>query len=266
MFSYRKTRYTGSLNYIKPVTGAGGAVPGVGELCLPGVAAADEAEWRGVVVSGIEVASLLERWRPSPRRRAAAARSAKGTASRRGVMREASSGLAAVKRCTARSETNPAVASKALLSIDLSIHGGEHGGESLWCALAETLRAFRPLAGELTYSPSSATPRRRRTTLAETDVEFEDLAGAKKLDADVFAQLAPDIRKDEPPTLVLAVQVTELACGGVAVGLALHHAAADGNGRIRFMQAWSAAVADAVENPEAVLHNWSLIHIDDAEE
>jgi NRPS condensation-like uncharacterized protein len=71
----------------------------------------------------------------------------------------------------------------------------------------------------------------------------------------VFTQLAPDIREDELPAPVLAVQVTELACGGVAVGLVLHHAATDGNGRIRFMQAWSAAVADAVENPEAILHN-----------
>ncbi|EAY83540.1 hypothetical protein OsI_38751 [Oryza sativa Indica Group] len=111
--------------------------------------------------------------------------------------------------------------------------------ESLWCAAAPSPRHF---------THSALMP-------AETDVEFEALAGAKKLDADVFTQLAPDIREDELPAPVLAVQVTELACGGVAVGLVLHHAATDGNGRIRFMQAWSAAVADAVENPEAILHN-----------
>uniref|UniRef100_A0A0E0EG03 Uncharacterized protein n=1 Tax=Oryza meridionalis TaxID=40149 RepID=A0A0E0EG03_9ORYZ len=46
--------------------------------------------------------------RGAARGREAAARSAKGTASRRGVMREASSDLAAAKRRAARSETNPA--------------------------------------------------------------------------------------------------------------------------------------------------------------
>uniref|UniRef100_A0A0E0BYW0 DUF834 domain-containing protein n=1 Tax=Oryza meridionalis TaxID=40149 RepID=A0A0E0BYW0_9ORYZ len=53
---------------------AGGAVPGVGELCLPGVAAADEAERRGVGGGGVGVACSTEQWHGE-----AAARSAKGT-------------------------------------------------------------------------------------------------------------------------------------------------------------------------------------------
>uniref|UniRef100_A0A0E0DI78 Uncharacterized protein n=1 Tax=Oryza meridionalis TaxID=40149 RepID=A0A0E0DI78_9ORYZ len=142
--------------------------------------------------------------------------------------------------------------------------------ESLRRALAETLRAFRPLAGELAYSPSSGTvivvcraeeeeDYAGGVAFAETDVEFKALAGAEELDADVRDELSA-------PAPVLGVQVTEFVCGGVAVGLALHHAATDGNSRIQFMQAWSASVACAVENPKAALHNWSLIRIDDAQE
>ncbi|BAH94579.1 Os09g0428750, partial [Oryza sativa Japonica Group] len=68
-------------------------------------------------LSGGQSAAAVSRW-PARRSggasggtgaaqgREAAARSAKGTASRRGVIREASSDLAAAKRCVARSETN----------------------------------------------------------------------------------------------------------------------------------------------------------------
>ncbi|TVU04438.1 hypothetical protein EJB05_49980, partial [Eragrostis curvula] len=151
-------------------------------------------------------------------------------------------------------------------------------------SLAAVLPSFHPFAGEVVYEPDSRTvaivvgeDAGVAFVEAETDLEFARLAveGAEQ-DVDALRQLVPDIRREELPAPVMAVQVTEFvggSGGGVAVGVALHHAAADGNGLWRFIETW-AAVADAsgsqvarlADEQEPPLHVRRLVHFDGDEE
>ena len=57
---------------------------------------------------------------------------------------------------------------------------------------------------------------------------------------DAFKALVPELAVEALPAEVLAVQVTRLK-GGVAVGVAMHHAVVDGRSVWRFLEAWAAA-------------------------
>lgn len=59
-------------------------------------------------------------------------------------------------------------------------------------------------------------------------------------------------------------QVTEFSGGGVAVGVALHHAAADGRGLWRFIEMWAAAAAGSAagELGPPPLHDRRLVHFE----
>ncbi|CAM0943469.1 unnamed protein product [Alopecurus aequalis] len=150
---------------------------------------------------------------------------------------------------------------------------------ALRSSLQRVLPAFHPFAGTLSYSPE---PRALSIVLpegegacsvtfveAETDLDFDRLV--EEYDEDALPQLAPDIRRDELPAPVMAAQVTEFVRGGggVAVGVALHHSAADGRGLWRFLEMWSATAAGVKEGhvlsgPEP-LHDRRLVrfHGDD---
>jgi hypothetical protein len=135
---------------------------------------------------------------------------------------------------------------------------------------------------------------------AETDLEFDRLV--EEYDEEALRQLAPDIRRDELPAPVMAAQVrtprVQLPCflvslgvsaaffirdqcnawvrtqvtefvgggGGVAVGVAVHHSAADGRGLWRFLEMWSAAAANVMEGPvwagPEPLHDRRLVRFD----
>lgn len=148
---------------------------------------------------------------------------------------------------------------------------------TLRSSLERVLPAFHPFAGVLTFSPES---RALSIVLAEgegacgvafveaeTDLDFDRLV-EEGYDEDALRQLAPDIRRDELPAPVMAAQVTEFVGGGggVAVGVAVHHSAADGQGLWRFLEMWSAAAAGVKEwaGPEP-LHDRRLVrfHGDD---
>ncbi|VAI44030.1 unnamed protein product [Triticum turgidum subsp. durum] len=123
---------------------------------------------------------------------------------------------------------------------------------TLRSSLAQVLPAFHPFAGELTYSPDSRAlsivlPDEREGfpcggvtfVEAETDLDFERLVEeAAEHDQDALGQLIPDIRRDQLPAPVMAAQVTEFVGGGggVALGVAVHHTAADGRGIWRFFE------------------------------
>ncbi|WVZ58533.1 hypothetical protein U9M48_008799 [Paspalum notatum var. saurae] len=145
-------------------------------------------------------------------------------------------------------------------------------------SLAALLPAFHPFAGELVYDPESS-----RLAIvcdegagvafveAETELDFARLVedGAEH-DVDALQQLVPDIRREELPAPVMAVQVTEFVggTGGMAVGVALHHTAADGRGLWRFLEMWATAAAAGIrglpvtEETSLQLHDRSLAHFD----
>lgn len=144
--------------------------------------------------------------------------------------------------------------------------------ESLKSSLAGTLPAFHPFAGELTYLPSSHTiavvyPENPSVPFveAETDLDMETLLEAEELDTEALRLLVPDIRRDALPAPVMAVQVTQVK-GGVALGVALHHAVADGSGLFHFMQAWTAASCGSRRTRPLPLHDRNFVLLDGDEE
>ncbi|KAF7068152.1 hypothetical protein CFC21_073929 [Triticum aestivum] len=121
---------------------------------------------------------------------------------------------------------------------------------ALASSLERVIPAFHPFAGALTYSPES-----RAVSIvlpegacgvafveAEADIKFERLVvEGTEHDEDALLQLVPDIKRDELPAPLMAVQVTEFLGGGVAVGVTVHHAVADGRGLWAFLEMWAAA-------------------------
>lgn len=144
-------------------------------------------------------------------------------------------------------------------------------------SLEAVLPAFYPFAGALVYSPEEESLSivveaggGVAFVEAETDLDLGRLVDeGEEHDEDALRQLVPDIRRDELPAPVMAAQVTEFVGGGggVAVGVAMHHAAADGRGLWRFLEMWSAAAAAAVATSvrEALpppLHDRTLVRFD----
>uniref|UniRef100_A0A453NDU5 Uncharacterized protein n=1 Tax=Aegilops tauschii subsp. strangulata TaxID=200361 RepID=A0A453NDU5_AEGTS len=157
---------------------------------------------------------------------------------------------------------------------------------TLRSSLAQVLPVFHPFAGALTYSPDS-----RALSIVlpdeweggscggvtfvepETDLDFERLVEeAAEHDQDTLGQLVPDIRRDQLPAPVMAAQVTEFVGGGggVALGVAVHHTAADGRGIWRFFEMWAAAAAgvevDRVPAGSTPLHDRRLVRFHGDEE
>ncbi|CAM0911118.1 unnamed protein product [Alopecurus aequalis] len=123
---------------------------------------------------------------------------------------------------------------------------------SLRASLTATLALFPPLAGRIVLLPSTGDAaidcsasdsegRGVRFVVAEMDdTDAGRLAGNVDHDVDAFKALVPELQTDALPTEVLAVQVTRLN-GGVAVGVAMHHAVVDGRSVWRFLEAWAVA-------------------------
>lgn len=120
---------------------------------------------------------------------------------------------------------------------------------SLKSSLSQTLSHFHPLAGKLTYIPSSADVIIDCSGVdgvsfveAESDADINRMVGDEDHDTEAFVGLVPQIDARMLPAPVMAVQVTEFVNGGgVAVGLTVHHAAVDGMGLWQFVEAWAAA-------------------------
>ncbi|CAN6305401.1 unnamed protein product [Urochloa humidicola] len=157
-----------------------------------------------------------------------------------------------------------------------------HIAGALRSSLAAVLPAFHPFAGELVHDPAEPRPVAIACgegagvafVEAETELDFARLAeeGAEH-DVGALQQLVPDIRRDELPAPVMAAQVTEFigGGGGIAVGVTLHHAAADGRGLWRFLEMWAAAAAGSetvpvAGEPASPLHDRSLVSFEGDDE
>ena len=106
-----------------------------------------------------------------------------------------------------------------------------------------------------------------RFVVAESDeADAGRLTGDADHDVDAFEALVPKLKADALPAEVLAVQVTRLK-GGVAVGVALHHAVVDGRSVWMFLQAWAAACrGDAAAAVAAVTFDRAVVAIPGGEE
>ncbi|CAL4941717.1 unnamed protein product [Urochloa decumbens] len=158
---------------------------------------------------------------------------------------------------------------------------------ALRSSLAAVLPAFHPFAGELVYSPESRAVAIVCGDGAGVEAETRELEFARLVEAEgaeheleALGNLVPDIRRDELPTPVMAVQVTEFVSGGgrgggegwggggVALGVAVHHAVADRHGILQFLEAWAVAVVQgkAVEPVPPPAHDRSLVRFHGDEE
>ena len=130
---------------------------------------------------------------------------------------------------------------------------------ALRASLAETAARFPTLAGRIVHLPATgdaavdcAGGGGVRFVVAESgDAVAGRLAGAEDHDAEALRSLAPALDAGQLPAETMAAQVTRLR-GGLALGVAMHHAVVDGRSVWRFVEAWAAACrgdADGAEPP-----------------
>ncbi|CAO2205907.1 unnamed protein product [Urochloa humidicola] len=121
---------------------------------------------------------------------------------------------------------------------------------ALRASLADTLARFPPLAGRIVHQPATGdaaidcTAGGVRFLVAEMAGEDATarLAGDEEHDVAAFARLVPALDAGRLPAETMAAQVTRLrGGGGLALGVALHHAVADGQSAWMFLAAWAAA-------------------------
>uniref|UniRef100_A0ACD5ZZ96 Uncharacterized protein n=1 Tax=Avena sativa TaxID=4498 RepID=A0ACD5ZZ96_AVESA len=135
---------------------------------------------------------------------------------------------------------------------------GEDGGDDdrfaaavdrLKRALADTLAHYLPLAGRLEYvagtqdvfvDSSDAGVAFVEAQAAGDSMDVRRLAGDEEHDIPAFLSLVPELDARVLPAPVLSVQATRLGAG-LAVGLSVHHAVADGRAVWRFIEAWASA-------------------------
>ena len=108
---------------------------------------------------------------------------------------------------------------------------------------------YAPLAGKLVHLADtgdvaircSASDDGVRFVVAESEADVRRLAGDEEHDVQTFERLVPELDMTELPAPLLAVQATRLGGGGVALGVTVHHAVADGRSLWKFVEAWAAA-------------------------
>ncbi|PVH35924.1 hypothetical protein PAHAL_7G308300 [Panicum hallii] len=123
--------------------------------------------------------------------------------------------------------------------------------QSLRSSLKATLANFAPLAGKLVHladtgdvairCSASSSDDGVRFVVAESEADVRRLAGDEEHDVQTFERLVPELDMTELPASLLAAQATRLEGGGVALGVTVHHAVADGRSLWRFVEAWAAA-------------------------
>ncbi|TVU43003.1 hypothetical protein EJB05_09432 [Eragrostis curvula] len=126
-------------------------------------------------------------------------------------------------------------------------------------ALAATLALYLPLAGKLAYvaeteevvvdcadDPGVAFVEAEVADDAAGAFDVRRLAGDEAHDIPAFLALVPELDARALPAPVLSVQATRLpgSSGGLALGVSVHHAVADGQAVWRFVGAWAAAARD----------------------
>ncbi|KAF7040569.1 hypothetical protein CFC21_050461 [Triticum aestivum] len=113
----------------------------------------------------------------------------------------------------------------------------------LKAAMAKALVAFYPMAGRLGMDGNGraeidCTGQGALFVVARSDLTIDDFRSF--LPSPELRTLFVPRVEDHSPSILCAVQVTFLKCGGVALGTALHHVAVDAISAFHFLQTWSA--------------------------
>ncbi|CAA6655502.1 unnamed protein product [Spirodela intermedia] len=113
-------------------------------------------------------------------------------------------------------------------------------------SLSLALRDFRPLAGSLRLGSSGGKPEIRCSgsdavafTVAESGDDFHDVSGNHARDCARFYPLVPPLPPGTEGGPVLALQVTLFPNAGVALGITVSHAIADGSTSAHFLKTWA---------------------------
>jgi hypothetical protein len=151
---------------------------------------------------------------------------------------------------------------RVFLYDDLPGDGG--GGDAFRAAvrrlkdsLAATLAVYLPLAGKLAYVAETGdvfidcaddpgvvfVEAEAATDGGSGGMDARRLATDEAHDIAAFLALLPELDTRVLPAPVLSVQATRLA-GGLALGVSVHHAVADGQAVWRFVGAWAAAARE----------------------
>lgn len=112
-------------------------------------------------------------------------------------------------------------------------------------SMAKALVPFYPLAGRLALDPNGrveidCNAEGALLVVARSDHTVEDLSDPSP-SAELTKLFAPRV---QPPSIMLAVQVTFLRCGGVVLGTAVHHAVVDGSSMLHFTRTWASYCRD----------------------
>nr|XP_010911178.1 putrescine hydroxycinnamoyltransferase 1 [Elaeis guineensis] len=115
--------------------------------------------------------------------------------------------------------------------------------EVLKAALGKALVSFYPMAGRLVVNRCGraeiqCTGEGVLFVVARSNFtlrDFEDFTPP----TEVRPLLVPPVESVEPPSILIMFQVTFLKCGGVCLGVNLHHSATDGLGVLHFLNTWS---------------------------
>ncbi|PVH36924.1 hypothetical protein PAHAL_6G199400 [Panicum hallii] len=136
-------------------------------------------------------------------------------------------------------------------------------------SLSLAVHAFYPLADRLRLTPG--TPDRYELhyrpgdgvafTVAEYDGGADGIDGIATDDPREVARIAPLVPALPAGGAVLALQATLLlpAPCGLAIGVAVHHAAVDGSASTHFLHIWGAAACTRVEAPPPPVIDRSLV-------
>jgi hypothetical protein len=123
-------------------------------------------------------------------------------------------------------------------------------------SLAAALALYLPLAGNLDYVEENRQRHRLVVDCSQPGVAFfETVAGSMEV-----ACLLPQHDARVLPAPVMAVQATRLSAG-MALGVSVHHAAADGRSVVLFLEAWSSiARGGSWSSPVAVTKSLAPPH------
>lgn len=142
--------------------------------------------------------------------------------------------------------------------------GGFFDVARMKAAMAKALLAFYPLAGRLSVDGNG----RPEIDCASQGAIFVVAHSDLTVDDFIDFQPSPELRRlfvprviDESPSIMCAIQVTFLKCGGVAFGTALHHVATDAIGAFHFLQTWAALSKDGEDGAleERPCHDRTLL-------
>ncbi|XP_008777438.2 putrescine hydroxycinnamoyltransferase 1-like [Phoenix dactylifera] len=115
--------------------------------------------------------------------------------------------------------------------------------EAMKAALGKALVPFYPMAGRLGVDRDGrleiqCTGEGVLFVVARSKFTLRDFKDSTP-SVDVRPLLVPPVESAEPPCILLMLQVTFLKCGGVCLGVNMHHSVADGPGSIHFINTFS---------------------------